>query len=73
MLTRKLHNDDFDLLVITQKEAEQRHSSRINVTFADGHVESFKISNLLLNNHDTYLRKWHRDNQPHLELFPSTP
>ena len=42
------------------------HNGRVNMLFADTHVEGMK-SNLLTGTTDTSRRLWNRDNQPHWE------
>ena len=46
-----------------------RHAGLLNMSFADGHAETLPYSNLLLSLKPEDLRRWHRDNEPHLELF----
>jgi len=47
----------------------QRHNSRANVVFCDGHIESWKIEKLFLDRGGAILRKWNSDNEPHAELL----
>lgn len=70
MLARKLHNlDDFSAISVETKVVSQRHQSKLNVAFCDGHAESIKIRELLLDYDPRFLRRWHTDNEPHRELF----
>lgn len=48
--------------------ASSRHYARSNVAFADGHVGFIKISDYTSLD-PTKLRPWHRDHEPHEELF----
>jgi prepilin-type N-terminal cleavage/methylation domain-containing protein/prepilin-type processing-associated H-X9-DG protein len=47
--------------------ARRRHNKRINVVFADGHVEGPKLERIFLDRTDEVLRRWNKDNQPHRE------
>jgi prepilin-type processing-associated H-X9-DG protein len=47
------------------------HGGRLNFSFCDGHVEPIKVQDLLLKVSPQFLKRWHFDNQPHMELFPS--
>lgn len=72
-LTRKLHPKlrigryATNMTAVTQG---QRHVGRGNVGFVDGHVERIPIRNLYQSRATADLRRWHIDNEPHLELFP---
>jgi prepilin-type N-terminal cleavage/methylation domain-containing protein/prepilin-type processing-associated H-X9-DG protein len=50
---------------------EKRHRGRLNVIFCDTHVEAPKVRQLLLDLSPEWLRKWNRDNDPHLEKIPA--
>jgi len=50
-------------------EASRRHREKSQNVFADGHVEIDTLSNLFSNLDEKYLKRWHRDNEPHAELF----
>jgi prepilin-type N-terminal cleavage/methylation domain-containing protein/prepilin-type processing-associated H-X9-DG protein len=52
-----------------EKEAQARHRSQMNLVLADGHVESGNYKRLLFDLNPQLLRKWHTDNEPHLEFF----
>ncbi len=45
----------------------RRHSGRLNLAFCDGHLESVTAERVGGTTEST-LRRWNRDNQPHLEL-----
>jgi prepilin-type processing-associated H-X9-DG protein/prepilin-type N-terminal cleavage/methylation domain-containing protein len=47
--------------------AHQRHQSKANVVFCDGHVESPTLKFLFEDTSDEALRRWNRDHQPHRE------
>ena len=70
LLSRKVHQsaqlDRFDKGL---GPVESRHAGKLNVNFADGHVESKPYEKLLLSLKPEDLRQWHSDNEPHLELF----
>jgi len=53
--------------------ARQRHRSRCNVVFADGHGETWKNEKLFLDRSDEILRKWNNDHEPHRELLLKRP
>ncbi len=53
----------------TISQASQRHGGRLQVAFADGHVEANTLKKLFFDLDDASLRRWHSDNQPHAELF----
>ena len=46
-----------------------RHLDRANVSFVDGHVERVPLRQLFQSRDPADLRRWHIDNQPHLEMF----
>ncbi|MBI4662679.1 MAG: type II secretion system protein [Verrucomicrobia bacterium] len=46
-----------------------RHMGKLNVVFGDAHVESNNHRELLLDLRPQFLKRWHVDNEPHLELF----
>ena len=47
--------------------SNQRHQSKANMLFCDGHVESLKLKFLFEDTSDEALRRWNRDHQPHRE------
>jgi prepilin-type N-terminal cleavage/methylation domain-containing protein/prepilin-type processing-associated H-X9-DG protein len=47
------------------KTAQRRHSGRLNITFADGHVDAMKVQRLFYSTADQDLRLWNIDNEPH--------
>jgi prepilin-type processing-associated H-X9-DG protein/prepilin-type N-terminal cleavage/methylation domain-containing protein len=49
--------------------ARDRHRGRLNVVFADGHVEGNEVNKLFFDNSDDLRRRWFRDHQPHRELI----
>jgi prepilin-type processing-associated H-X9-DG protein/prepilin-type N-terminal cleavage/methylation domain-containing protein len=54
------------------KITKKRHNARANMVFCDGHVESLKFSRLYSSD-PSELRRWNNDNEPHVNLVPSTP
>ncbi len=46
---------------------QRRHSTKFNVLFCDGHLETLRISELFTTLSDDVLRRWNNDNQPHRE------
>ncbi|MBM3838921.1 MAG: hypothetical protein FJ398_13335 [Verrucomicrobia bacterium] len=46
-----------------------RHRGKLNVGFADNHVEHVPYETLLLDLSPQHLKRWHTDNEPHLEWF----
>ena len=70
LLSRKLHSQlDFSPLRQEFTAVQQRHGGKLNVAFCDGHSESVRVRNLLLDYNPNLLKRWHTDNQPHAELF----
>lgn len=51
------------------KEAKARHRKKMNVVFGDAHVESHNYSKILLDLNPQVLKRWHSDNEPHLDFF----
>jgi prepilin-type processing-associated H-X9-DG protein len=49
--------------------SNDRHLGRLNVVFGDAHVEANNHKQLLLDMRPEFLKRWHIDNEPHLELF----
>lgn len=59
-------------LGVTAKDlsgASLRHRGMSHILFADGHTEANTLQKLLFDTDEASLRRWHVDNQPHLELF----
>jgi prepilin-type processing-associated H-X9-DG protein/prepilin-type N-terminal cleavage/methylation domain-containing protein len=51
--------------------SHRRHRGRANMLFADGHLDALPLTRLFLDETDSALRLWNRDNQPHRErLIP---
>ncbi len=48
------------------RRSRRRHSQRSNIAFCDGHVEGVKLDTLFKSTTPADLRRWHRDNEPHL-------
>ena len=70
MLSRKLHSlENFARFPDGSKMMTQRHQGKLNVNFCDGHAESIKYRNLLLDLNPKFLKRWHSDNEPHLDFF----
>jgi prepilin-type N-terminal cleavage/methylation domain-containing protein/prepilin-type processing-associated H-X9-DG protein len=51
------------------REARNRHNSKLNMSFNDGHVEALDHKSLFLDLDPESLRRWHSDNLPHEEFF----
>lgn len=51
----------------SNKRVSERHGSRINVAFCDGHVASPRLDSLFSDEGDGALQQWNRDNLPHRE------
>lgn len=49
-----------------KKAAETMHQGRCNVVFCDGHVEAPALRPLFLGMDPAILRRWNKDNEPHL-------
>lgn len=69
-LTRKLHDFGDRPIGKKVKAASKRHNGYSQLVFADGHVESIRLQELLMDMQPAHLSRWHRDNLPHRELFP---
>lgn len=52
---------------LVRKAAKDRHVSRWNVVFCDGHVESLKQEDLFDLRRPEVARRWNKDNLPHSE------
>ena len=52
------------------KQAHRRHRGKLNTIFGDAHAESMDDAKLLLDRSPHLLKRWHSDNDPHIELFP---
>ncbi len=50
--------------------AYNRHAQRANMVFCDGHAEAVRINDLFISNNPDQLRRWNRDDKPHLEIAP---
>lgn len=46
--------------------SRKRHLGQMNLLFADGHIEARKPSTWFSRN-ESAIRRWHRDNLPHME------
>lgn len=68
LLSRRLHPDDYSTLDFLSVDVGKRHSGRLNHVFADGHTEASRIPDLF-SRKEMFLRRYHRDNLPHPELF----
>ncbi len=49
-----------------KKAAETMHNGRCNIVFCDGHVEAPALKALFLDKDPAVLRRWNKDNEPHL-------
>ena len=71
MLSRKLfRRANLDRYDKGLAPVQARHAGVLNMNFADGHVQALPYTKLLLSKDPADLRRWHNDNEPHLELFP---
>lgn len=71
LLSRNLHKEDVLYFIAhTQPSPTIRHASRTSLLFGDGHQETSKIADILLGKKPNQLKKWHTDNEPHLEYLP---
>lgn len=70
ILSRKLHSDVWNSLIITESVAARRHGTRLNYVFCDSHVEGIKIKDILLSKQDQFLKLWSSDNVSHNEFLP---
>lgn len=71
LLSRRLYSqlDPGEQAFPNEKEAVIRHRGKMNVVFGDTHVEADKFRRILLELNPRWLRRWHTDNEPHLEFF----
>lgn len=70
ILSRKLHHDAWNQLVISEKIAGLKHKSQLSYVFCDGHVDGLKIRNVLLSQEEKFLKFWSSDGIGHNELLP---
>lgn len=70
ILSRKLHMDQWDSLIVSDVIANQRHNGKLNYVFCDNHVENFKTKDILLSKEDKYLKLWASDGISHNEIIP---
>jgi prepilin-type processing-associated H-X9-DG protein/prepilin-type N-terminal cleavage/methylation domain-containing protein len=61
-------NGKYDLAESTAR-SRNRHQSKANMAFCDGHVESPTFKSLFEDTSDEALSRWNRDHQPHRELL----
>ncbi len=47
-----------------------RHAQRANMVFCDGHAEAVRVNDLFVSKSPDHLRRWNRDDQPHLDIAP---
>jgi prepilin-type N-terminal cleavage/methylation domain-containing protein/prepilin-type processing-associated H-X9-DG protein len=47
----------------------KRHNDKFNLTFCDGHIETFQ-SRKFVDDSSEYRRRWNNDFEPHLEIHP---
>jgi len=66
MLWRNYWRDHSPNAVVV-KRVNERHGSRINVAFCDGHVGSPSLDSVFSDEADSALQQWNRDNRPHPE------
>lgn len=69
ILSRRLHFDQWNDLIIKESEASKRHNTKLNYVFCDGHAENFKVKDILLSKQERFLKLWNADNLPHEELL----
>lgn len=53
-----------------RNRASKRHSGKLNVVFCDGHVEGMTVRHLYYEQRPQWLRKWNKDNEPHMWWGP---
>ncbi len=70
ILSRRLHFDQWNSLIISESEASKRHNTKLNYVFCDGHVENFKIKDILSSKQERFLKLWSSDGVGHSELIP---
>lgn len=70
ILSRRLHFDQWDSLITEESKIFKRHNSKLNYVFCDGHVENFKIKDILLSKQERFLKLWTSDGISHIELIP---
>lgn len=51
------------------KVAKVRHRRKMNLVFGDAHVESPDYRQMLLDLNPNLLKRWHTDNEPHVDFF----
>lgn len=71
LLSRRLYSslDPGKWEMPSEKQAETRHRGQMNVVFADAHVEAGEYRRFLFDLNPQLLKRWHTDNEPHLEFF----
>lgn len=65
-LTRRLHQFNYRSMVKRIRAKGKRHNNFSHVLFADGHLEAIALSRLF---DEKEAGRWHRDHEPHGELF----
>ncbi len=55
----------FAIAIIDGHKAKERHNSKANVVFCDGHVEALSFKTLFWETNDVALSRWNKDHQPH--------
>jgi prepilin-type processing-associated H-X9-DG protein len=55
-------------IAVTRATPSQRHKTRANILFCDGHVESLKEKALIESSNEVR-RRWNNDNEPHPETW----
>jgi prepilin-type processing-associated H-X9-DG protein len=74
ILERNLYAESsFFSETINPREAARRHRKRLNMAFADGHVESGIIASWFFTKSDESVRRWNIDNEPHPEHWQNLP
>ncbi len=69
-LTRKLYYPgSWPMPENNSHEGTRRHRGKTHITFADGHVEANSLQNMYFSLDEKWLRRWHIDNEAHMELF----
>jgi prepilin-type N-terminal cleavage/methylation domain-containing protein len=51
------------------REASSRHRKKMNILIGDAHVEAVDYRKALLDLNPDLVKRWHSDNEPHLEFF----
>lgn len=70
ILSRKLHSDTWDQLVISERTAGFKHKGKLSYVFCDSHVDGLRVKDALLSKESKFLKLWTTDGMSHNELIP---